>query len=350
MAYLAYLITQYLMLFLSRVREYWADRFSVETTRNPNALIGALSKIAFGLVANENEIKEESDKEKQSNEKKKIAIQALGVMNVSSSKEMALYSSQPLAAGAQDLKEIMRWDLWSPWASLYELQSTHPLTAKRINAIAASGLKMGIEPTVIFDLKQPESYWDDFFKDLFIYLAPFLAGGIMALLTYKQFGSPKFIINVVIALSFGGLLKTLLCYPQNNFFQYSIVSLLRKVKVSPVTAIPVALKGTIIGRGESGNIFSEDLVIRDQTGIIFLDYEQPLGIMNFLFALTKAKRFSGQEVKVEGWYRRAPMPYVEIKRISSQSESSTSYVYHFKLLAWTLFPIIVWIVLSFKKG
>lgn len=338
-AYVAYLITQYLMLFLSRVREYWADRFSLETTKNPDALIGALSKIAFGLIAYDNENKE----------KKKTAVQALGVMNISTSKEMALYSSQPLIAGAQDLKEIMRWDLWSPWAGFYELRSTHPLTAKRINAIAAYGQKMGIESSVVFDLKQPESYWDDFAKDLFIYLLPVFTTAIGALLTMQHFGKPVFIMSTVVSLSIGGLLKTLFCYPQDNFFQYSIVSLLKKVKVSPVTAIPVILKGMVIGKGEAGNIFSEDLVIKDSTGLIFLNYEQPLGIANLIFALTKARRFAGQEVRVEGWYRRGPIPYVEIKRISSITDKSTSYVYLAKVIGWVLFPVIVGLFLSLMK-
>jgi len=339
-AYIAYLITQYLMLFLSRVREYWADRFSVETTKNPNALIGALSKIAFGLIAYDNENKE----------KKKTAIQALGVMNISSSKEMALYSSQPLTSGTKDLKEIMRWDLWSPWAALYEFSSTHPLTAKRINAISASGLRMGIEPPLLFDLQKTESYWDDFFIDVLIYLAPFIGGLLVAILTYPQMGKPSYILNIAMGVSLGGFIKTFFCYPRGSFPKYSIVSLLRKMKVSPVTAIPVTLKGTIIGKGDAGNIFSEDLVLRDSTGLIFLDYEQPLAIMNFFFALTKAKHFCGQEVKIEGWYRRAPIPYIELFKIESSTEESTCYVFYYKLLFWTLLPFLVWLSITFIRN
>lgn len=343
-AYCAYLISQYLLLFLSRIREYWADYFSVRTTRNPMALIGALSKIAFGLVASDNE-KQENNESDSSQEKRKAAVQALGVMNISTAKEMALYSSQPLSGGVQDLKEIMRWDLWNPWATLYEWQSTHPLTAKRINAIAKLGQSLGIDSSAVFDLPQKESYLDDFFKDLLVYLAPLLGALLVAGFFYKQVDTLTLALYASVGLSLGGMLKVFLSYPQHSFLHHSVSTLLKNVKVSPVKAIPVTLRGTILGRGQPGNIFSEDLVLKDKTGLIFLDYEQPLAIMNIFFALTKAKRFAGEEVKVEGWYRRGPIPYVEIRSIRSPKDESFSYLYHMKLLGWTLFPFFVWFVI-----
>ena len=49
LAYLLYIICQYIILYLSRTREYYADKFSVEETKNPNSLAEALVKIGFGL-------------------------------------------------------------------------------------------------------------------------------------------------------------------------------------------------------------------------------------------------------------------------------------------------------------
>ena len=45
-----YWISQYLLLYLSRTREYYADAFSGAETGNPNALSLALIKIAYGLT------------------------------------------------------------------------------------------------------------------------------------------------------------------------------------------------------------------------------------------------------------------------------------------------------------
>ena len=336
-AYIAYIIADYMVMFVSRVREYWADKFSVETTGNPNALVRALTKIAYGLVATSGA--NEEPKAKGSIERKKMAVQALGIMSVSSSKEMALYASQGIGEGSSDLKVIMRWDLWSPWASFYELHSTHPLTAKRINAIAAHALNLGIEPSVIFDLEKPESYWDDFFKDVLILLLPLIGAMGAVALKLVHFSAKGAIVNpwdlglsLILGLSVGGLLRVFFLYPSDFFLEHSIMSLLKKVKVSPVTSYPVKVKGRVIGRGDPGRIFSEDMVIRDKTGMIFLDYQH--GISNWYFALFKMDKFMGHDVEVEGWYRRAPIPYIEVKKIRASSASSRSYSYYYKLLFW----------------
>lgn len=346
-AYFAYVIADYLVMFVSRVREYWADKFSIETTKNPNALVSALSKIAYGLAATP-ETNNEIDKT-GSIERRKMAVQALGIMSVSNSKEIALYASQKTEEGSTDLKEIMRWDLWSPWASYYELHSTHPLTAKRLNAIAAHALNMGIEPALIFDLEKPESYWDDFIKDVLIMLLPVI--GAISAVTAKllYFSTSITTINLwdiatplILGLSAGGMLKTFFVYPGGIFLEHSILSLLKKVKVSPVTSYPVKVKGRIIGRGDPGNIFSEDMVIRDKTGMIFLDYEH--GISDWFFALFKMNRFMSHDVEVEGWYRRAPIPFLEVKTIKSNHDKSRSYTYYYRLLLWIALPTITLVI------
>ena len=106
----------------------------------------------------------------------------------------------------------------------------------------------------------------------------------------------------------------------------SIAALLKKVKVSAVRPVPCRLEGIIIGRGVPGYIFSEDFVLRDESGIIFLDYRQPLAIWEWLFGLLKAGDFQGASVTVEGWYRRAPVPYMEIRSMSRDGNTTKSWV------------------------
>jgi len=48
-SYLVYLVTQLLVLYLSRTREYYADAYSAAATRDPHLLASALTKIAYGL-------------------------------------------------------------------------------------------------------------------------------------------------------------------------------------------------------------------------------------------------------------------------------------------------------------
>ena len=87
----------------------------------------------------------------------------------------------------------------------------------------------------------------------------------------------------------------------------SVTGLLHKVKVSNVRPVPARLRGTIIGKGVPGLIWSEDFVMRDGTGILFLDYRQPLRIWEWLFGLFRAGDFAGKAVEVVGWFRRAPV-------------------------------------------
>ena len=50
----------------------------------------------------------------------------------------------------------------------------------------------------------------------------------------------------------------------------------------------------------------------DDTGIIFLDYNQPLYLLNKIFAIFKSQKYVNQLVTINGWYRRSPTPYIEI--------------------------------------
>ena len=69
----------------------------------------------------------------------------------------------------------MRWDLWNPWAKWYELNSTHPLVASRLRYLSDQAVHMGLEPYVVFDEVQPESYWDEFLADIAVHLLPLAA-------------------------------------------------------------------------------------------------------------------------------------------------------------------------------
>ncbi len=95
----------------------------------------------------------------------------------------------------------------------------------------------------------------------------------------------------------------------------SVSSLLKKVKVSDVRPVPCKIKGTIIGRGILGLIWSEDFVMQDETGIIFLDYRQPILLWDFFSGLLRRARYDNQEAEVIGLYRRAPVPYTELRSI-----------------------------------
>ena len=326
-SYLAYLVSEYLVLFVSRIREYYADRFSCFATKKPNKLLTALVKVSYGLLS----ARPLPDSKKGSYEDKRKTMESFNIMNISRSKEIALANQgEGDSLKPESIKDVMRWDLWNPWAFYYELHSTHPLTAKRINAISSYAISMKQTPYLVFKKEKPESYWDDFFVDIFILYLPYILG-LSGFLFWFLSTSYKYnlILTFIFCVSLGALIRTLKVYPSGRFRRYSVASLLKIIKVSPVRSYPVALRGYILGRAEAGNIFSEDFVLKDPTGIIFLNHE-PFGF-NILFALFRYKKFQGKDVLVTGWYRRSPTSYIEVRNIRSPDTKSWAYTYYYKI-------------------
>jgi len=358
-AYLLYLVSQYVVLWFSRTREYHADRFAGRVTGAPARLASALVKIAYGLAGQERAGKE--DEKKAARSPRLEAIGALGIFDAGTARSLAIASYGEGAGGIvrDNLEGAMRWDMWNPWARWYELNSTHPLVAKRLLHLSAQARHMGGEPYVTFDAAQPESYWDEFLTDIGVHFLPH-AAILVAPLAYAlaALGSGILNVNGILAATLTALGAALLVrfhfsYRGGYFPQLTVAALLKRVKVSAVRPVPCRLRGTLIGRGMPGYIFSEDFVLKDPTGIIFLDYRQPLAIWEMLFGLLRAGRYQGREVMVEGWYRRAPVPYVEIKRMVCDGEERRSWVpvlYRASALALLVAGILVGIAAPFEPA
>ena len=154
----------------------------------------------------------------------------------------------------------------------------------------------------------------------------------------------KYICGIVAGVMLSYLIKLQFTHKNKQYKACSVFDLLSEVKVSGVTSVPCILEGEIIGRGDPGCIFSEDLVLKDQTGMIFLDYKRVFRIMDKFVALFKTKAFFNKRVKVTGWYRRSPVPYVEIYKILIDGEEKERVMKSFtvsKIFAWIIFVICV---------
>lgn len=337
-AYLLYIVSEYVVLWFSRTREYHADRFSGQATGNPNALASALVKIAYGLAGRQKQRKDASRDNARSGDL--AAIGALGIFNAGAARTLAITSySNAASDGAHEVNRehllgAMRWDLWNPWAKWYELNSTHPLVAHRLQYLADQAQHQGQEPYVVFNERKPESYWDEFAVDMLVNLLPVLAViGTLALLVGPHPNWHAILTKghdvlaaALIALGAALLVRYQFIYQGAYFPHMSIAALLKRVKVSDIRPVPCTVRGTVIGRGVPGYILSEDFVLMDDTGIIFLDYRQPLKIWEMLFALLRADRYQGKKVLVNGWYRRGPTPFIQVKSIQCEGETSTSWV------------------------
>lgn len=202
-AYILYIISQYIVLFLSRTREYYADSFSVEETRNPNALSQALIKIGYGLTTRANN---ETDKKKKHSAAKS---NALGIFDSKTSKTLVVSSFDEGMISKENIKKAMKWEEWNIWAKFYELSSTHPLISKRINAISKRSAEFNQQPFINFDLQKPESYVDDFVIELIIKYLPLFSLVILTIISLLlvPMGNTQLSILIIII---GGIITILL--------------------------------------------------------------------------------------------------------------------------------------------
>lgn len=345
-AYILYFISQYIILWLSRTREYYADSFAVQETRNPNALASALVKIGYGLSNNSNSQANNSKGKKYNSTSKSIA---LGIFDSKCSKSLIVSSYEDGHISQDRIMNAMKWEMWNVWAFFYELVSTHPLISKRLKEISKRSIEFNQTPYIEFNLQKPESFVDDFIAELFIKYLPLLTI-IISLLLVCLFSNYYMLIigcGGVVAMIFS-LIKLSHRYKNKDYKVSKVSDLLGEVKVSDITSIPCIIKGKIIGRGNPGCIFNEDFVIKDDTGIIFLNYNQPLHLVNKLFALFKSKEYFDTIVEIKGWYRRSPIPYIEINsmKIGDKIKKCYTYIVEKVLIIITLIVFIFIILMS----
>ncbi|MDV2998407.1 MAG: Protease HtpX [Chroococcopsis gigantea SAG 12.99] len=325
-AYIFYFLGNYLTLYLSRTREYFADHFASEVTGNPNGLARALVKIAYGLV-------EEGQKENQPSYLLE-STRALGIYDPKNALTTGFTYS--VAKVPHHVGRVFLWDLFNPWAWWSELNSTHPLTGKRVRALTTYAEKIGIggEFNMAGVVKYGETLdkrklYGNFVLDVVLFNAPFIGsaiGLILGLLIGKG-NITTIISSILIGLGMGSLIKTTVMFPElENPEKTDVLSLMSNPYASPLRGIPVKLMGDLIGRGDAGYKFGSDLMLKDPKGIIFNRYSSRLGPLgNFLFGGQRVQKIIGQQVRVEGWFRRSITGWVDLTYLSYKTTEIKSY-------------------------
>jgi len=319
-AYLCYLISEFLVLLLSRTREYFADQYSAKVTGAPNSLASALVKIAYGMVRADGEFRRARQGTygregarldwERSNAR---ALALMGISNLRSGQALALGAGKAHAEGA-----FMRWDLANPWARLYELNSTHPLTALRIRALNREAEAMHQKPEFPLPADQ-RMLWKTFPFEVVLWVAPWLAGSVFLGALLLGSAQVSLLSELLVVTGVTWMLRTWLRYC-GAFRPTTIQALLDDVTVSPMQPRAVRLEGTIIGFGVPGAFWCPDLVLQDESGMLFVLYRQSIPFARLFFAISEAESYIGRTVVIEGWFRRGLRPYVEMSSLASEDK------------------------------
>ncbi|MDH3360738.1 MAG: zinc metalloprotease HtpX [Nitrosopumilus sp.] len=123
-AFVVYFITNLLILYFSRLREFYADNFAGQQVK-PTILANALAKITYGLSL-------------QKQEARNSTLRSFYAVDpISSSYEVTKFASyyKDQHVSEDEVKKAMDWERNSSFSKFGEIFRTHPLTYKRINKL-----------------------------------------------------------------------------------------------------------------------------------------------------------------------------------------------------------------------
>lgn len=322
-AYVMYVIGTYLLLYLSRTREYLADSFAAERVEARH-LANALVKIAYGIA-------EAADTEET--RELLASTRHLGVVDFKSARHLGLVA-EAAKTHPEATADAMLFDIYNPWAKVVELASTHPLTGKRIEAlagiarakgqafadidVAAAARRAGVDRAAL---------WRKFLRELAIPVLPIavaLAAGYAGLAS----GEPALALLAIPAGIIAWLVVLPVVYPFSEPAEASVVALMGDVAASPVVGRPVRLRGEVIGRADAGSIVGEDTIFADPTGRIILDFRSLAGPLGDLWTgWRRVKRHIGESGEAAGWFRRSMGGYVIMSSLSTRAGTLRAYPY-----------------------
>lgn len=348
-AYIFYFIGTYIVLYLNRLREYYADEFSADTLKQGDALSRALIKVAYGIMAKE---------DSASGARLLESTKTMGIMSLQSAKSaglaMKVTNMQP-----DKVAQVMLFDVVSPWAKLAQLSSTHPLTGLRILRLQKRDVAAG--KPALYDIETARQnsqldrgrLWRGFFVGGFMYFLVWILV-IACLVAGAAINAANIDSTLIVPISFVIILALLLA---RLFYKYPAVKdppagkvydLMTDLYANPVRGRPVQLNGSIIGRGMPGYMFSEDMMMQDDTGLLYLDYQGRIPLFsNLMFALKKIKKLVGQNVQASGWFFRSNTQFLRLKDVNAGTAGRfKSYPRLWATVGYVLLAVVLSLYLS----
>jgi Zn-dependent protease with chaperone function len=296
-------ISVFFGLYLSRTREYFADHFATQVTGNPNALARALVKIASGLV--------------KENPQSSLLLSSINLLNIAHTQDAIIAGNiYPIALEPRRIGQAFLWDIYNPWAKWLELHSSHPLTGKRIRALAnyARQMDLDIEFSMAEVLREGmelnrKKLAQNFLARLCLYYAPcigLIIGAVIASLSWLKLASEGVFGLILVGWGLGILIKKLSSYPSlKNAISKDIFVLTDDNYSNPLQGCPIKLRGELIGQGE-------DFILKDTTGVIPLAPNHRFGFWSKFWADNRPNvTSSGESVQILGWFRRDLSPRLE---------------------------------------
>ena len=337
-AYVMYLLGTYILLYLSRTREYLADSFAAERVEARH-LANALVKIAYGIA--------EATDSDQTRELL-ASTRHMGVMDFKGASHLGLVveaaKKRPDATA-----RAMLFDIYNPWAKLIELTSTHPLTGKRIQALAAIARNkrqqfqdIDVEAAARAANVNPAALWRKFLRELALPILPTLTLIILVGVGLAT-GAASIALMAVPAMLLVWAALIPIMYPFTQPVDTDVVELMGDVAASPMVGRPVRLQGEVIGRANAGSIIGEDTIFADASGRTTIDFRSLWGSAGDIWAgWRRVKPHIGAKGEVTGWFRRSMGGYIIMSELKTTAGRLKAYPY----VAGVIVPLVIYTVLA----
>lgn len=337
-AYVMYVLGTYILLYLSRTREYLADSFAADRVEARH-LANALVKIAYGIA-------EAADTDQT--RELLASTRHMGVVDFKGASHLGLVV-EASKLHPEATANAMLFDIYNPWAKLIELSSTHPLTGKRINALAAiakakqqSFQEIDIEGAARRANVDKPALWRKFLRELMLPLLP-LATLVVGVGAGLATGIPMIAVLAVPAAILAWALLIPITYPFSAPANQTVVELMGDVAASPIVGRPVRLEGEVIGRANAGSVIGEDTIFADRTGRTSVDFRSLWGPLGDLWTGWKrVKPHIGAKGEATGWFRRSMGGYVILSELNTTAGRLKAYPY----LAGIIVPLLVYAILA----
>ncbi len=337
-AYVMYVLGTYILLYLSRTREYLADSFSAERVEARH-LANALVKIAYGIA-------EAADTEETG--QLLASTRHMGVTDFKSASHLGLVV-EAAKIHPEATANAMLFDIYNPWAKLVELSSTHPLTGKRIQALAAIA-RAKHQPFQDIDVEAAArragvdrgALWSKFLREISLLALPAAALIVVGAAGFLS-PNPALGLLAIPASILSWLFLIPICYPFSRPAAANVVTLMGDFAASPLVGRPVHLQGEVIGRVDPGSIIGEDTIFADTTGRMAVDFRSVLGSFGDLWAgWRRVKKHIGERGEVSGWFRRGMGGYIIMSELKTGQGTLKAYPY----LAGIIVPLIFFAIIA----
>jgi len=335
-AYVMYLVGTYLLLYLSRTREYLADSFSAERVEARH-LANALVKVAYGIA-------EVADTEQT--RELLASTRHLGVTDYKGARHLGLVV-EAAKTHPEATADAMLFDIYNPWAKLIELNSTHPLTGKRIQALATIAKAKGqafpdidVEAAAARAKVSPAALWTKFLREVGVVVLPVVVALIVGAWALAS-SMPWLALLAIPAGILAWLVFIPITYPPTAPAEETVVGLMSDVAASPVIGRPVRLDGEVIGRADAGSLVGEDTIFADPSGRIAVDFRSQLGPLGDLWTgWRRIDTHIGKKGHVTGWFRRGMGGVVIMKELETTAGRIRAYPYFAGLGTALVFLVI----------